>query len=184
MSGPALTIIPSDWDTDFFLQLTTVTNSYGFDFQADGIHFRYLAEDFDAVQAAVTNYPVQYLSVKRPLVLIDLKNYRDNKILNFTYNGTPVPMDPESRANLTGAALGLQRNPDVTQIHWKIAEGTYVALPAAMVLDMADQAFKFVEGCFSHEADLASQINAAADINALAAIDITQGWPLYPGQTG
>ena len=182
-NGTALSIIPLTWDTQYFLNLTGVTNQYGFDELEDGWHFKYLGADYDAVQAAIAAYPVSYLSVTRPQALEALSNQRNLMINGFQYNGTPVPMDSESRANLTGAALGLTRNTDVVAIHWKIASGVYITLPRDVVLDMADQAFRYVESCFSYEKTLADQINAAADIDALAAISLTTGWPPYPGQT-
>jgi hypothetical protein len=183
MSTAALSILPSDWDIDFFLSLTGVTNHYGYDVEQDGIHFRYLATDYDTVIAAVNAYPVQYLTVMRPSVLTNLSEERKRRIENFTYHGTPVPLDPESRANLTGAALGLTRNVDVDSIHWKIANGVYATLPRNTILDLADQAFRYVEECFTHEKDIATDIMAATDINVLGAIQIDQGWPPYPGET-
>lgn len=177
----SLSILPIDWNATFFAALCGVQNHFGFDPQDDGLHFRYLTSDYDAVIAAIDAYPAAYAEqVTKPDLYEQLAEQRRIHIDGFTYNGMVIPMDVESRANLIGCVVGLQRNPDITEIFWKTGPGQHIELTSEAVNGIADAAFRYVQDCFKHEKEVAGLIAAAPDIYALASIDPTAGWPEYP----
>lgn len=171
------TTLPTDYDPRFIATKADTADNFGYDSVGGHTILVYPLDKFDAVQAAIASYPVDHLEVERPVAIADIADLRRQKIESFKFNGVPISLDPETRANLSGAALGLMRNQDVLEIDWQIQPGVFVSLPANVVLAMADAAFRYVQACFTHARALTEQTMAAPDIFALRAIDIEAGWP-------
>lgn len=83
--------------------------------------------------------------------------------------------DRESQSLIVGAALAATLDPAYT-VEWKSSAG-WVTLNAAQLLAAAQAVRTHVQGCFSNERALAAEIDAAADLQAVLAIDLGQGWP-------
>lgn len=83
--------------------------------------------------------------------------------------------DRESQALLTGAALAASLDPEYV-VDWK-SEGGWTTLDAVQLLAAAQTVRGHVQACFSNERVLAAAIDAAADMEAVLAIDLGQGWP-------
>ncbi len=82
-----------------------------------------------------------------------------------------VASDPTSQAKL-GNAYTLARDGFwVDGTPWKCADGSFVALTASDIKDLAKKVAAYVASCYAHEAQL------AATLAANPATDITAGWP-------
>lgn len=88
----------------------------------------------------------------------------------------PVMTDRESQALITGAALQAFMDASYSLV-WKTATGDFVTLSSAQLLAIAQAVRAHVQACFNREAALTTAIEAAGDATALAAIDISAGWP-------
>lgn len=174
-----LSILPKHYDIAFIIEKAGVVNHYGYETKDDGIHFRYLVDDYDAVQSAITSYPVDYRARMVPNMLATVAHLRDERVLGFTFQGMPISLNDKTIANLTAATVGLERNPDVASINWAINAETFVELPREVVLAMADAAFRHVQRCFDAQKIIAQEIMTAPDIEVLRAMDLHDhaAWP-------
>jgi hypothetical protein len=89
----SLSILPLNYDIPFIIKKAGVVNHYGYESLEDGIHFKYQVSDYEKVQAVITAYPVDYLSVIRPIIIESLVNKRQEVVLNFSFNGIKQPLD-------------------------------------------------------------------------------------------
>ncbi len=174
---PTSIFMPADYDPLFIRDQAGAAAAFGYERRGDQIELACALEKFDAVQEAIANYPVAYLAVERPAKIDLLADWRRTKIEAFTVQGMTIPLDPETRGNLTGAALGLMRCPDVLEIDWQVQPGVFASLSRDLVLGMADAAFRYVQACFTRARQLNEEILAAKDIFELRAIDLEAGWP-------
>lgn len=97
----------------------------------------------------------------------------------FTIAGARIPTDEQSQGKIgNGYNLAARRiaNNDDTPFSWKGADG-WVSLTPQQVAGMATVIGGFVEACFDRERALSAQIDAATTVEAVAAVDITAGWP-------
>jgi predicted secreted protein len=98
------------------------------------------------------------------------------EIGGMSVNGSPVATDERSQAKLVGACLAATLDADYS-VQWKLGNGDFVTLDHDQIIAIAQAARAHVQACFDHEATLAGAIEAAANEQALAAIDIEVGWP-------
>lgn len=100
---------------------------------------------------------------------------RRNAVLSsgMLVGGIPVYTDDISQQRLTAAALAATIDPTMT-LNWKSAQGVFVTLTAPQIIGIAQAVRAHVQACFDREAQLLSDINAAADPRA---VDLTTGWP-------
>lgn len=175
----ATSILPDYYDVPFILEAAGVTNHYGHIAHEDGIHLHYLVEDFEAVQAARLAYPVAYRAVMVPDMIHEVSQTRERKLAVFAFNGIRVPLDMATIANLTASAVGLERDPDRQSINWSLGKGQFVTLNRAVVDALAKAAFAYVNDCFDAQKAIVEEIQSAADIEVLRAIDIAshEAWP-------
>ncbi|MEJ6008674.1 DUF4376 domain-containing protein [Novosphingobium aquae] len=90
--------------------------------------------------------------------------------------GAPVPTDRESQAKLTSAYVLAAANPAFS-LRWKIALGLFVTFDAATIINIGDAVGAYVRACFDREDELTTEILTAPDAEALAEIDLEDGWP-------
>ena len=90
-------------------------------------------------------------------------------------NGAVIATDDRSQAKISGALQLVQDDPQVV-IDWK-AENGWVQMNAAAVTYTAREIGLHVQAAFSREKVLATEINACATVQEVAAVDITTGWP-------
>jgi hypothetical protein len=177
--GVGFSNIPKGYDVDFISTQSGVLFD-GRSEQAEHTRVTFMDSDgsnLDLVAQAVANYGVDYLTIRRPKRIAEVSKLRDEKIGGFIFNGMPIELDLETKANITGSVSGLDRNPDVTGLDWSLGDGEFVFLDRASLYALADAAFLHVQGCFTHAKTLVTDLKAAADCTALDAIDITVGWP-------
>lgn len=174
-----LSILPAYYDLPFIIEKAGVLNHYGYETKEDGFHFRYLVDDYDAVQAAIASYPTDYVAVMRPGLIHLVSKFRENKVASFSFGGMTIPLNLETVGNLTAAAYGLERNGAVESLEWSLGKGAFVTLPRTTVFALADAAFTFVQGCFKAQKAIVTEIMSAPDIEVLRAINIAEheAWP-------
>jgi hypothetical protein len=174
-----LSILPAHYDLDFIIKSANVLNHFGYEAKDDGIHFRYQLDDYDAVQAAIASYPVDYMTVMAPMLINFVSRKREQEAASFKFNGITVPLDAVTIGNLTAAVVGLERNEDVAGVDWSLGKGVFIQLTRDIVFAMADAAFRYIQACFSAQRTIVEQIKAAADIEELRLIDIAnhEAWP-------
>lgn len=175
-----VSVIPGNYDPAFIFAKAGVANHYGYDEQEDRTYkLGYRVEDGEAVVAAIESFPVDYLEVALPLKLAEISAERDVRIRNFSFNGFHIELDDETKANLTGAALGLMRNTSVESLDWSLGGGQFLNLPRDFVFALADAAFMHVQNTFTAHKMLCSMAEAAMNIEALTAINVTSDtyWP-------
>jgi len=93
-----------------------------------------------------------------------------------TVNGHPFDTSLEARANWDSVYLAALGNPALA-IQWKLTSGVFLPLDAAQITAIGQALLGFVQSCFAYEESLLAQINAAATIPAVQAIDLVTGWP-------
>jgi hypothetical protein len=109
--------------------------------------------------------------------LADLANLRwEKETGGTTFNGMPVATDAVSQTKYIGAVVGAQIDPNAV-INWKMADGTFVALDAAGITNVAMAVRAHVQACFDREAELKLEIEAASTTEEITAIDLNAGWP-------
>lgn len=181
----AFSTIPFGYDLDFITSRAGVS-VYGQELLVDGsVRITYQSpppqpgesSKFQLVTAGIENYKSDYLAVARPQKWEQIAAQREDRIKQFYFGGLLVVLDLETKANLAGVVIGLDRNPDITGIDWSLGDGVFVFLSRETLYAMADAAFLYIQACFSRAKALTDEANAATDIDALAAIDITSGWP-------
>jgi hypothetical protein len=84
--------------------------------------------------------------------------------------------DETAQAKLTAAVVASVLD-NAYQLQWKLADGSFALLDHAALIAAAQGVRTHVQACFDSEAALVQQIVAAADRDALAAVDIESGWP-------
>ncbi len=114
----------------------------------------------------------------RPLDAIKAARLAELASIRFGHETAGVAglrSDRESQSLLTGAALAASLDPEYT-VDWK-GESGWTTLDAVQLLAAAQTVRGHVQACFSNERILAAAIDAAADMDAFLAIDLSQGWP-------
>ena len=126
-----------------------------------------------ALQAVVD----QRLAAARTVKLAALADYRwQRETGGMVFMGFPLATDGTSQTKYIGAAMAAQIDPALV-IHWKCADGSFVSIDAAAILGIAQAVRAHVQACFDREAELAASINSQTTVPAIAAVDITGGWP-------
>lgn len=84
-----------------------------------------------------------------------------------------IDTDRESQSKMTAAMLRADRDPSYT-IDWKTGDGSFVTLEAALVTSIADLVDRYVQACFSREAELADALAKGT----YSETDLASGWPV------
>lgn len=173
--------IPIGYDVNFIAQYCAIQITGFTQLQDGSTQITYRNPDgsgnFERVSQTIDNYAVEYLPVALAAKIADISALRNEKIQAFTFMGMTVVLDVEAKGNIVGAVAGLDRNPDVPGVDWSLGGGVFIFLPRQVVYALADASFLYVEGCFTTSKELVATCKACQDINELAGVDITQGWP-------
>jgi hypothetical protein len=174
----SFSIIPGHYDPAYIFEKAGVTNNYGFEPLSDGtIKIGYTTGDENKIVAAVVAYPVTYSDeVVRPRMLTALAAERYKHQQSTMFNGQRLPCDLVSLVMVNGAMTRMQLPGAPESIRWKL-NGRFIPLDLTSVIAIGTAMADHVQACYEYEGDLAARIEAAPDIIALAAIDITEGWP-------
>lgn len=109
--------------------------------------------------------------------LAELASLRyEKEIAGIMVNGAAIATDRASQALITGAWSISQINPSVL-IDWKTASGVWVQIDAATIAGIAAMVAAHVQTCFSAERVHAEALAALTTSEAVAAYDLTTGWP-------
>lgn len=107
-----------------------------------------------------------------------VKRTRDRiETQGFSYLGRLFDSDERSVQRITAAALTAQVIGSGFAIEWTAADNSAVALDQATMLGMPAALAMHANALHQHAASLKVQIDLAADLAALAAINIDTGWP-------
>lgn len=93
-----------------------------------------------------------------------------------------VQCDLQSRANITGAvvmAMLAAQNAQPFSIAWTMADNTSVTLDGKAMITVGMATGQYVAAAHANGQVLKGQINAATTPAAVAAVDVTVGWPAH-----
>lgn len=99
--------------------------------------------------------------------------------------GAPTPFglvdsDEQARANVSGAALGalIAKSAGASySVTWTMLDNSTVDLDADDMIGLGLAILAHVNGCHERARELRTEIEAAADMAELLAIDVAVGWP-------
>jgi len=126
--------------------------------------------------------PLAYIATTKPLAqtkreaLSKLADIRWEKTQVMVWDGVVTPASPAISA-LTGAVVAIQTRVPPPSVEWKLAPGEWRTYDLAQLIALGSAMRDHIQACFSHEAVLDAQIQAAATSREVMAIDLTQGWP-------
>lgn len=121
--------------------------------------------------------PVLEVTDARTQRLAELAAYRyEREIAGITVNGASIETDRASQVMINGAWSISQINPAIL-IDWKTATGAWVQIDAATIAGIAATVAAHVQACFSAERVHAEALAALETAEAVAAYDLTTGWP-------
>lgn len=87
------------------------------------------------------------------------------------------PSDELAQAKVNGAVTLLDKDPTLTEVDWELGRNNWITMPAAQVQAMGVLIGRHIQACFTHSRGLMAQVQAAADVAELLAVDIETGWP-------
>lgn len=99
-----------------------------------------------------------------PLANVDLVAYAADQRWKketggFTLNGMHIATDDRSKIMISGARVAAEADPNFTT-QWKVADGSFVTLDAAMIVAISNAVSTHVSNCFALEAQVLAQIEA------------------------
>lgn len=94
----------------------------------------------------------------------------------FTYDGVVTQADP-AIAVITAAVVGRQAFNITAPQTWKLADGEFRQFDTPELLAFGGAVQAHIQACFDNEAALTAAIVAAETPEALAEINLEQGWP-------
>jgi Domain of unknown function (DUF4376) len=92
-------------------------------------------------------------------------------------SGMAVPTDRETQTIVDRLVKAFDDGDLIDPVSFKRADGDWLTIDADTARQIKRLGAQHVQACFKRECALDGQIKAAADPQALAEIDITQGWP-------
>lgn len=114
-----------------------------------------------------------YFENKREEILRQVETKSGNESrLGVTVDSEFVPTDLESLNSLFATAINTANSRKT-----KTGRGTFVTLNPAQLKTRREGVDQFLQDIIDNEESLSVDINAAADLTALLAIDIEAGWP-------
>lgn len=94
-----------------------------------------------------------------------------------TANGTSIRTDERTQAKVSGALELFRQNEELTSLDWEAQPGVFVTLDQPTLAAIGVAIGMHVQACFTRSRELCEAIAAAANAEALAAIDIDADWP-------
>lgn len=98
------------------------------------------------------------------------------EIRGVSLNGVLVKTDRESQAAIN-QAYSAMKDGLITSVDWKAADGGFVVLGLSEITAIAQAVAAHVQGCFTKEKALVEQVNEAATIAEVQAIDPSTIFP-------
>lgn len=117
------------------------------------------------------------LESAKAIRLLDLKEVRQSKEKNFTWNGVFVYLDDKTQNRLDAALKGLELAPLGTLVNWEVSTGTFVDFDLNTLRAFAFAAWNHIRLCFVTAKTITTNISNCTTIAEVDAIDIATGWP-------
>lgn len=108
--------------------------------------------------------------------LAELAELRWLKTQTMVYDGVETPASNAISA-LTGAVVAIQTRDPPPTVEWKLGPGEWRTYDLAQLIALGSAMRDHIQACFSREAVLDAQIQAATTSREVMAIDLTTGWP-------
>lgn len=125
----------------------------------------------------------QTVGYAREKAIAELAGIRwEREAKGFSHGGVAILLDDRTQARISGAlhgmALILEDDPEATPtVDWQAQPGVCVTLGQPELRAMGLAAYAHVQACFGRVKALTEAILAAETPEAVAAIDLTTGWP-------
>ncbi len=134
------------------------------------------ARDGDTITAtwSLEDRPLEELRAEKLAALAAHRYAAETGGLVLT-DGTRIGTDRQDQAMITGTLLGFMAGA-IAEVRWKTG-GSFLTLDAAAFQPIAAAVAAHVEASFAREAEHAAAIEALATAAAVAAYDVTTGWP-------
>lgn len=144
----------------------------------DGEHELYVIDGSPVWKDEAYQYEAQGdLEGYRAHLLEELKAKRHEvETRGVSYEGHTFGSDAESRQSVV-ETLEYALDQDSFSTVWKTSDGFMTDVTAADLKAVRDKIASLRQAAFDNEATLATEINAAATIDELKAVDVTSGWP-------
>lgn len=173
--------IPVRYDPAFLKELAGITGNrvWGVGIgQEEGTRtILFHSDDTDALTDAVNGYDAAWMARAKGERIEEVAEARKAAIIEtFSFNGMSLKLDSDTENALSKAYAALERQPAGTAIDWEVSRGNFVPFDLPTVAAISDAAFAHVQACFTNAKRLTVAINAAADLEALEAIEL-DGWP-------
>lgn len=170
--------IPADHDEELIVREAGLIK-YAIEKPANGgpTKIGYDIDDYDALNAAIENYPALLLADRKVQKLSTLSARRVQAEETFTFNGIPIVLNESTQARIAGANMGYQLNPEAGPIEWQRAKGVFVTLTKAHIQALGLAAWEHVQVCFVNAKSLSQSVADATSIEDLNNIDFEDGWP-------
>lgn len=174
-----LSKIPVTYDIEYLMNKIVKHLDSGV--EGDEYIIRYRAEDFDAVQEVLDSYPVSYAEdVLKAKMAQEASAERWKRQQLASFMGGPLPADDVTISGITAAIVLMDVDPDSPKTRrWKAGPGVddWITIDRNTLVAMGSAIGNHVQNCFDREEELQIAIAAADDIDDLAEIDISDGWP-------
>lgn len=142
---------------------------------ADGTYQVVPQAQFDADPLTYTASRVSLAEAKRE-ALAKLADIRWAKTQVMVWDGVVTPASPAISA-LTGAVVAIQTRVPPPTVEWKLAPGEWRTYDLTQLIALGSAMRDHIQACFSREAVLDAQIQAATTSREVMGIDLTTGWP-------
>ncbi|MBH0112702.1 DUF4376 domain-containing protein [Novosphingobium sp. YJ-S2-02] len=179
---------PEGWDIDWIIQKAQLFIQFSIaasDPANPGfgkLIYNGTPEQFETVTDLLEQYPSLYAEeVLKPRLWEQVKELRTQHV--FAGADTPsgaVDTSEEAQRNIVGATLAAQIALAAAQpfsIDWTMADNSEANLDAEAMIAVGLAVVAHIDACHARARALRAEINAAANVDAVSAIDITTGWP-------
>lgn len=95
---------------------------------------------------------------------------------DFSFGGNVLALDASTQSRIGGAIQWMELA-NVASVDWQVAPGAFSPLTLVQIKLLAIAAGAHVQACFANVKALTAQIQASLTIEAVATIDIEEGWP-------
>lgn len=115
------------------------------------------------------------LEIQRFIKIGQLKNIKDSKLSEFSYNDKIYQIDESSKTNMNGkiSAILLSQNTEapITQVNWIAKDNTITQFSTAEFLAFSQAVASYIESVLFKNDELRTRVNSASSIDEIKAIE-------------
>ena len=153
------------------------------DFTADelraGFFFFAKIADKETLELYADKHFSQDLEIQRIIKLDQLKNIKDSKLSEFSYNDKVYQIDESSKTNINGkiSAILLSQNTEapIKSVNWIAKDNTITQFSTAEFLAFSQAIASYIEMILFKNDELRTAINKAKSLEALNKINLNFG---------